>query len=216
MIADGSLALGLAWMDLDDMSSDDTVTLWILNLEDQDGVAGPPGDYLVTADSFNADGRAFNELAPATVVSGVVATAERHISLPIPLFPGMDASGLAIRRAILDGDISADGDGAALDNGTLTGAIPVSAVYQATNAYVGSTCPCIGDNLLSDSGECIGDSSTCSDSTCSQIGSLCGVIVSFISRATDIDLDGDGTPDALSVAIGIEAEGTVLDGLECE
>ncbi|MEL6178658.1 MAG: hypothetical protein AAFS10_06875, partial [Myxococcota bacterium] len=119
-------------------------------------------------------------------------------------------------------DASVDGDGVALADGELAGAVPLTAVVDALNNFLASdNCACLelDGPLITGEGAafaCTGSpGGTCSgdDAICGTIASACGLAVPIVVGQADIDLSGDGVSDSISVFIRIGASGATVTGL---
>jgi hypothetical protein len=112
---------------------------------------------------------------------------------------------------------SIDG-GVALTNAQLGGYVKAEDIVEAINVFA-TTCECLGLNgapLLGDTG-CSpnADAAACTDAgedTCAQIASNCNLL-SAVPALADIDADGDGELDAISIGATFTAAGATIQGV---
>ncbi|MBH23454.1 MAG: hypothetical protein CMH57_03110 [Myxococcales bacterium] len=217
-IADGDLALGMAWPDLDVASisdaSDLTIHVFSMSATEADGV------YTADLASFmDGTGNPQIEFNGAEISGGALSAGPAQFAFALNLAD--IPIELLVDSAQIMADASADGSGVALANGELSGAVPLSAIIDALNGYLASdSCACLeldGD-LITGSGasfSCTGTpAGSCSGDAeiCSTIANACRLAVPIVSGQADIDLSGDGTADSISVFIRLEAQGATLSG----
>lgn len=76
--------------------------------------------------------------------------------------------------------------------------------------YQGEECGCNSDSAGQDACTAAGED------TCTSIASNCGLIYSVLPTVADVDTDGDGTNDAISIGTTFETEGAVFTGIAAE
>ena len=140
----------------------------------------------------------------------------------------MDAElNLRISNATLDADMDAgsssiDG-GVVLHNGTLGGLLMLDDLVNALNEFA-STCECLEnpDSIASfDAGmiECQTDNFPAEPDCASTGEDMCGSLAEFCpglflaGGAADIDVTGDGSPDAFSVGLELAGSATTIVGI---
>ncbi len=219
-IDEGSLALGMTWPGVTDPASDTTAALDFFQL--QFATAGDASAFLADRDSFDrGSSTPLIRFQTASFTGGALEAGPSTFNISIPLSDTIQLA-LTAERARIKGDASLDALGIKLTDGTLSGAVPLVSVAEALNAYISSdNCSCVtGGDLIDTSGgagdlACNAlDASNCSgdQDICGTIVGACGIAIGIIGSELDIDLDGDGQNDALSVFIRMEAQGTVITG----
>ncbi len=225
-IADGSLALGTTWPSFKGTGPADSndVDIHFFLLEDADGDPSTKDEFLADPASF-IPGTASPLITfdGASVSGGALDAGPSQFALSIPL--GGVSLDVVVDRAGLTGDVSGDANGIDIAGGTLSGAVSLASIVDALNGYLQSdSCSCLGLNgPLIDLSAGIGpqacsgmyDDSTCADEgqdICSTIAGACVLAVPVIAGQTDIDLNGDGDPDAISVYLELEMSGTNISG----
>ncbi len=130
---------------------------------------------------------------------------------------------LRVSAARVEADVdlansSIDG-GVALTNAKLGGYVKTEDIINAINLFA-STCTCLGigqDPLITPEGVCNAnaDATQCEtdgEDTCAQIASNC-TLLSVVPTLADIDADGDGEFDAVSIGATFTAAGATIQGV---
>ena len=124
---------------------------------------------------------------------------------------------LEVQNVWIEADLTYDSNVITLTNGKLGGTIPVVSFIDGFNQYAREWCSCLeilnGNQLMiceitSDAfvGQCVQFENNCDyDSSCDWFGNLCSMLTNIIAGQADIDTDGDGVVESLSVGITFEA-----------
>jgi len=129
-------------------------------------------------------------------------------------------SGARVTASVDAANSSLD-NGVSLNNGKLGGYVKVADVMDAINLYA-STCDCLGlngGNLVNYNpatvtATCATVTDTCAEGdTCSTIATQCPTLAGVIGFIADVDADGDGTEDALSIGATFTAAGATITGV---
>jgi len=176
------------------------------------------GTWTVTPGSFiPGTAQPAGAVGAGSIVLGGAHVGPGNITLPLPLLGVV--TDIQIAPSYMEGTTFWGANLVGLDvlDGKLGGAVPIAAVYAAFNAYVDDMCPCLGltDGLITPTsdggGQCNEAPGFCGDSSCDQLAQICPFVVSMI--APDLDVDGDGTYDSLSVGLTFEAVSTNIEGV---
>ena len=230
---EGGLVILLEYGDLNDVADDDSMQMAVFYGEDADddytdNLAGT-GSFLVDTASF-LEGTA-TPLAsfPGTnITAGTMTAGPSVFNLAFPIgnikLEAM-VSGTLIEAPVTLGP---NGKGLAMEKAKLGGYIRMEDLYGALNAYVTGSCECLGlgDEPLIGFDEAKGkmacgstENSTCDsnnedEETCAQLGSFCGAALLFLKP--DVDSDGDGEKDAMSVGAWVSGTSATITGLAGE
>ena len=192
-------------------------------LEDADGDVTTTDEYLATSESFLANSKTPRVRFEGASISGGELDAgpsDFFLSLPVA---GIELS-LTINDASIQGELGGGAAGVTLTNGYLTGVVSIESIIGALNLFLNSdTCSCLGltEDLIAVDGINISCTSTpdadaCStddNEVCGTIAGACGLL-GILGGILDVDSDGDGVNDSLSVVIGLEMDATVISGAE--
>jgi hypothetical protein len=228
-IEEGSLSLGATWPSFaDGLADSGDADIHMFALVDPDDNPATTDEYLADRESFIEGTQSpIIQFNGASVSGGALTAGPSNFNLTVPL--GEIALNVTISEAEIEGNLSEDAGGIAASGVTLAGVLSLENLIDALNAFLQSgQCTCLGlEGPLIDLSlgagpqACVGqfDDSTCADEgqdLCATIAGACILAVPVIAGQTDIDLDGDGTSDALSVFIRIEMEGTNISGVGSE
>lgn len=176
-------------------------------------------------------------LPNAKIVDGVLTAGPGIVDLNITL-PGILDDPISLRisaaqieatvdpsSSIEDGIVIKHPTSAALPGGKLGGAVRVDDLFSAVNTFA-STCTCLGldgdDFVIYDPAtpevraKCDArvPSNTCEadgESTCASLTQLCS-FASTLGGLADVDTDGDGTVDAISIGTQFNTTGVKVQG----
>ena len=136
-----------------------------------------------------------------------------ELSLPILDF----LLDVEIHNARVEAVLSYSSRGITMTDGKLGGAIPVESIIGGFNQYASSECSCLevtnGRDLVTYEitrnglvAECSHVTNHCGmeNDICDMFGSMCGLLITLIADQADIDIDGDGVYESLSVGITFE------------
>jgi hypothetical protein len=182
--------------------------------------------WLVDRESFvpgTATPRA--RLVDGEILNNALETSDRGVFL-MELPFGFTTLNLQVRRARLLARATRRDGGVQLDNGRMSGVVPLEDVLDGFNAFADSNqCACLDlDEPLIDlrrgSGgqACLQNVDTLScgglQNPCTALAQLCGLLVPSIANSTDMDTDGDGQDDAFSAYFRVTGRGAQIQGLE--
>jgi hypothetical protein len=216
-LADGSINVGAVFTDGIEVS-ETRLHMFVLEANEDGTYAAEPASF---APGTQTPQVRFN----ANIAGSAMTTNEADFILNIPI-AGLELS-LVVSSARILGEVGTDGTGVTLSNGYLVGAVSVQSLVDALNGFLTSdTCTCLGlDSAPIDlsQGALMAcpqgvDSSACTEDSeiCGTIIGACGLAVQVVSGSADVDLDGDGENDAISLVIGMEMEGAVIAGPAAE
>ena len=219
-ITSGELLMGATWPGLDESLSDgEGIQTHLFRLE------AIEGGYLASRDSFISDSRTPASRFEGTLEGGLLISGPTDFVLP---FSGDGfALDVTLSGAYLSGVLSTDEAGVAMAEGTLAGAVGVPDFMEVINDFLLSeNCACLGlDGPMIDVSlgavpeACVGqfDGEACAsegmENTCAQAASTCDLFVPLIYGQADLDLDGDGSLDALSAFVRIQMRGADIVGV---
>jgi len=215
-IDSGSIALGATWPGYSDTSTNiDFFQLQYVTEGDRSEFKADPDSFLPGSKTPRI------QFKNAAITGGALVAGPSTFELSFPLSDTITLDLLA-DSARLKGGLSSDASGVTMVDGSLSGAVPLTSVIGALNAYVASdTCACVTGGPLVDLSQGVGpqacnaniDASACpSGDTCGTIVGACAFVVPILAGQADIDLDGDGTKDAISLYIHLTATGTNISG----
>jgi hypothetical protein len=230
-IADGVLAVGLAWPGVEEPAVGAAMnsagfTMIVLNLADTDGDPTTTDVYAVGPGSFVEGTNIPKTLYPgATIDNGALKAGPGSFNLGFPYYDV--TMQVVMGKASVSGMATKDDAGVTLSDGRLTGAVASNSFLDWINAYVTSDwCTCLegmhGDLIDKSLGltaeACVAapDSSACDadqDGVCILFADQCTLIMPVMGAFADIDTDADGVPDSFSALMHIKAKGTTITGL---
>ena len=231
-IAAGTIVVLLEFREFDDGAADDPSIVMPFFYGSIDGcteedcsvqadAAAGNGTFLVSESSFLSDpngctGTPFIKFDQAYVEGNHLVAGPSIFGLSLPIMEFVLE--VEIHNSRVEADLSYGPNGITMTNGKLGGAIPVGSVIDGLNQYASGGCTCLeiadGDLVTY---EITSEAfvATCStsitnnceeDDPCKMIGDMCGMAVNLIAGQADIDTDGDGVAE--SISIGITLEGT--------
>jgi hypothetical protein len=145
--------------------------------------------------------------------------------------------------ADVDSSMSSIEDGVWMTNGRLGGVVRLDDVLHALNGFAETSCGCLeleGDPLVTYDPDNVGcyrddvdldgtyegkdcqcnvvtaDANACEaagESTCATIASNCGLVYGALPSVADVDTDGDGINDAISIGATFETVGANITGI---
>lgn len=214
--------MGVVWSDIEGLDSGaEDVSLDVMSLQ-REGEA-----WLAESGSFLPGTAEPRVTLNGGVSEGSYLSAEPwEAALPVTLSLGPIEVPLSLKLGSLTGELAVSGEGVALSDGVLAGALPVRDVVAGVNAFVGSdACACLGlDGPLIDldapqdaacnasaTPEACGES--VAEAQCASLAGACSLWVSVMSGGADLDLDADGAPDAYSLMMTLEMSPAVVEGV---
>ncbi|MGM0559153.1 MAG: hypothetical protein ACQEVA_22400 [Myxococcota bacterium] len=237
-IDEGSLIIVFEHQGLEDLTGDEFEINFLLG--ELDGVASITTDgsatnpVLIDPTSFDEGSYPQARIPDAELESdGVVTAGPGNARLQLDLLGA--TIDLAIRQAQITTQVpdTPESDladkGVFLTEGKLGGFTTVADLFDALNTFTGN-CECLGladgENLIdydpndplnpettscnenADAGACEG-----TDDTCFQIADNCGLVVSVGPGLADLDTDGDGAVDSISIGLEFTAAGADISGV---
>ena len=225
----GGLVILFNYQGLDDATADNSLTLNSFYGSDTNGdytdnLAGK-GDFTVDLDSFMA-GTATPQaqFGGGSIANGKLTAGPGKFMLTFSL--GDIKLKAAVSGTLMEADVTVGPNGTGLEftNGKLGGYIKMDDLYAALNGYVTGSCSCLnlGGPLIGfdeAKGKMVcasNDASTCDqenedEGICAQLGSFCGAALLFLKP--DIDSDGDGEKDGMTVGAWINGTSANIIGL---
>ncbi|MBN2498291.1 MAG: hypothetical protein JXR96_27110 [Deltaproteobacteria bacterium] len=235
-IQSGALCLLFDMQGLDSIAEDDELCLSLFWGRDSDGDYENNLDggeeFTVDEDAFVA-GESGCSMEPRSVFdeawvdqSLLMAEAEEVEGLFFPSPMIADSfERVPLRRARLSAQLSRGTHGIEMRAGRIGGALPVSAFCQTLNDFVAENCACL--NLDGPWLECGVEEEryaiSCNDTArpdcgleppedhCEMLNSYCGMLTMVLQP--DVDTDGDGIEDSMSVGIRFEATSASVTGI---
>lgn len=225
-IDSGSIALVLEHSGLSSLESGDfVINFWLGEWDGIEALAETGGNtVLIDPVSIDQGAQPQAYVPGATLADGTVTAGPGTIAITIDLL-GTPLS-VQISGARIEADAGTNSDletGVQLDNGIIGGYVTGEDLSDAVNAYIKGSCECLGlgqtDLIEWDrataSADCAAipeEGNTCEEGdTCGTIGSLCSSL--FVLAAPDVDTDGDGLADALSIGAEFTAVGAQITGV---
>jgi len=242
-IEDGSIAILLEYVGLDDAAADDDLTMngfyGAYATFQADGTTPDYATALTGEGHFTADPNSFIEgtatplisFPGASITGGVLSAGPSLFTLNFPLM-GMILSA-SVNGTQVEAAVTANTNGKGLDftDAKLGGYVKASELAGAINA-VASGCTCLGlstdliiiKNPYSSKPQMACDptaqaelgNNTCTDadgSICTGLGGF-GSYCSFLGILSfDVDSDGDEFPDAISIGVRLDGVAATIDGL---
>ena len=230
-LASGSLALVLEHDGLDALDNDDdfTVNFFIGEHDVADfattGFQPSANPVVINPQSFDEGAQPQAYLPDASVTAGAVVAGPGSVKIQIVLFDS--PLNLTISRARIETDVDAansaldDTTGVSLTSGKLGGVVKVSDIFAAVNEFAEASCACLGlmgEPLVNvETGGCSdnADKTQCDtdgNTTCSEVAGACGLF-SAVALFSDVDTDGDGLSDAVSIGAAVTAAGADINGI---
>lgn len=174
------------------------------------------GEFYILPESLDEEGNALITFRGATVRDGVLAAGPTDFFLPLDLEDYHLNVSLDIEETSLTANMTQLDTGFELRDGTLCGYILKEELFTAVNAFAAGNCGCLdvtGD-LIRDTGAgyaCAPSGTPTCDagdsiqSACLQLRSYCDTVVVALPMLLDIDVDDDGTGDAISIGARFDA-----------
>ncbi|QDG50881.1 hypothetical protein FIV42_09090 [Persicimonas caeni] len=222
-IADGSLILIFEHDGLTDLSAGEeyAANFWL-------GEDAGDGTYLIDPASIDQGTFPQARVPNATINGDQFSAGPGVVQLSIDLLGtplSLRISNAQLEATIDDTDLS---DGVTMTDGKLGGVVKVSDILDGLNGFA-STCTCMGlegDDLISYDPSDIAGTATCNagapegdaceqagEGTCGTIASNCDTLVGVLPFLADIDTDGDGSADAVSIGAKFETTGATFSGI---
>ena len=227
-VGDGSITILLEHDGLDELADGSfNINFWLGQWgNDMNGdpitALDPAGSnpILIDPESVEAGTQPLAYIPDAELAGGSVVAGPGVFQLALELLGTPLVLRVSAARVEADVDLansSIDG-GVALTNAQLGGYVKTEDIVSAINLFA-STCTCLGigqDPLLSDTGcNPNADAMACEtagEDTCSQIAGNCAIL-SALPALADIDADGDGEFDAVSIGATFTAAGASIEGV---
>ena len=230
-IAAGSLVLVLEHDGLDDLANDDDFNIHFFIAAHEDETAFAADGFLANSNLVLLDPVSFDEgshpqalLPDASNTGGAVTAGPGAVKIEIELFDSPLQLTISLARTEVDIDAAnstLDGAGVALSGGQLGGVIKVSDIFVAVNEFAAGACECLGLGATPlvdvDTGMCSPDADamaceTAEEDTCNTVAGACNLF-GAVGLFADVDLDGDGLNDSVSIGASYTAVGATINGL---
>lgn len=178
---------------------------------------------LIDPVSFDEGAQSQAYLPSAAIASSAVTAGPGSMKLEIELFESPLQLTISLARIEADVDPAAsamDDTGVALTSGKLGGVVRTEDIFVAVNEFAESSCACLGlggEQLVNPAdGQCADTpASTCeadNEDTCVEVAGACDLF-GAVGIFADVDLDGDGLADSISVGAAFTAVGANITGL---
>jgi len=185
-------------------------------------------EFLVSRESIDRDGNPLMPFDDAEIASGKLYGGPSRFVVPIDLIGAGEPIIMMMEGAHITADITEAALGYELVNGTVCGYVERSKLVSEINEYAGMNCSCLNlaSEFITDHGTSLSCGAASSASTCDQFESVeylcqqlfdnCGMIAMLMPALFDVDPEGDGTNNAMSVGFTFEAVSADIVGLEPE
>jgi hypothetical protein len=228
-IASGDLTIIVEHAGLTDLAGGSfTANFWLGERDDTSSPINAAGSngVMIDPESIDQGTQPTAYLPMGELAGGSVTAGPGTVNLAIAIV------GLNLNLLISNAKISADVDldntslegGVALTNGKLGGYVLADDIISAVNS-VASTCECLGleGELLEkdasgiyqcatpDTAGC--DENVSEESTCLTLVDQCALLALLPDLSTDVDVNGDGVNDAVSVGATFTAAGAIIGGI---
>lgn len=169
------------------------------NLNPQTG-----GDFLILPDSVDENDNPLIVFQQMSIEAGTLRGGPSKFVLDIPLLMGTPMT-LVLDEAMIEGEVTVVGDKLWIEEGKLGGAVRKSVIIAGLNAFVESSCSCLGLSkplIDPETEKCAtgGNSAAC-DEPCASLNSYCSMATMLFGSILDVDLDQDGLVDSMSVGL---------------
>jgi hypothetical protein len=181
--------------------------------------ASGAGVFTVDRESFvPGSGQPRLIMNPADVRDGATSGGPITLELQIPI--GVALVPVTVHDARIEGRMRKGSDGVGYSEGKLSGFASTAEIFRAVNEVVAANCDCLGLDRdlygMSTTGNWSGACTPMAHITCDQPdeevcrvlgganvidGGYCGVLPQIVQNTADIDSDGDGEWDALSLGL---------------
>ena len=232
-IDDGSLIIIFEHMGLDDLveAAFDINFLFgeLDSVESITGDGSATNPVLIDPQSFDEGSYPQAQIPDAALAEGAVTAGPGNARLQLDLL-GAQLS-LAIRQVQIRSTVpdtpesGLDDKGVFLQEGELGGFATIADLYDALNGFA-STCECYGleegetlisydenDPVNTDLVTCADVETDTCDDTCGTIAQYCSSAVPIIAGQADLDSDGDGVKDSITVGLTFTAAGADITGV---
>jgi hypothetical protein len=210
-VEEGSAPILIQFDKVDDWEDDlDVVVHFIVGADADDDFSDNLskdilGVFLANPEYLDESGQPRMTLKSAVITGGLVRAQTEKLEAYVPIDDSLGVQ-LVMEQVVAEVNVSLDGQGGVvMSGGKLGGLIRDSVIHGALNAYIESTCSCLGlsQGLLVD-GECAtdGNNENCNgvdEDTCGVVYGSCELALTLLQF--DVDTDGDGFKDAVSVGI---------------
>jgi hypothetical protein len=228
-IESGDLTIVVEHAGLTDLAGGSfTANFWLGERDDTANTIDPAGSngVMIDPESIDQGTHPTAYLPMGNLADGVVTAGPGTVNLAIAIV-GLNLN-LIISNAMIEAEVDAANSsleaGVALTNGKLGGIVLADDIIAAVNA-VASTCTCLAleGELLEkdamgifqcatpDTAGC--DENVSEESTCLTLVDQCALLALLPDISTDVDVNGDGLNDAVSVGATFTAAGAVIGGV---
>ncbi len=228
-IASGSLVLALEHEGLTDLANDDAfiMNFYIAEHDVADfattGFQADSNPVLIDPASLDQGSQPQAYLPSASATAGDIVAGPGAVKIEITLFDS--PLQLTISQARSDAKIAAGStlgaEGVALSSGQLGGVVKIRDIFVAVNEFSAGACECLGlgaEQLVNpDTGTCAEGRMTqaCTDAgedTCAEVAGACNLF-GAVGLFADVDLDGDGLFESVSIGAAYTAVGATINGV---
>ncbi len=181
------------------------------------------GSFLLDPRAFDEEGRPLSHFAAASISAGLVEAGPGDFIVELPLLGGAPVRAV-MQGTLIEARVSAVAERpyVSLADGRLGGYFHEKMLFDAANAYVWMSCSCLGlgnDPLMDYATHtCASDGSPeqCTseeEEVCGQLYYYCPMMMPFISMVLDVDADGDGAYDSISVGLTFSGIPALIEGV---
>ena len=232
MIERGHLLYLFEFLGVDDTANDPYAKFHVYEGVDADGWywnnLDGGAEFLVSRSSLDRDGNPLMPFDDAMISGGTLYGGPSRFVVPIDLIGSGEPIMFMMEGARISGDITEASVGYDIDNGTVCGYVERSKIVSEVNEYVAMNCGCLdlASDYITDYGTQLSCGRTASATTCDttdnvqylcqQLYQYCPLLSISLPQLFDVDANGDGTADAMSVGFTFSAVSADLVGLEPE
>ncbi len=179
------------------------------------------GTFLIDPASLDAEGNPLVTFADMSITGGLLEGGPSQFILDLPIMEGIVIHAV-VDGAMIEGNVAATAENkVSITDGKLGGYVAKETIANALNAYIDSSCDCLGlggaplIDLETNACATAGTPENCTDDaeTCGQIYNYCGMALPFIDMVLDVDSDGDGTADSISIGVTFGTIPAMIDGV---
>jgi hypothetical protein len=229
-IQSGALILLFEFIGVDSVEVDEYVVFNTYLGEDPQGtpernLAGL-GEFLVKPESLDPSGYPLMAFVGATIDDSWLRGGPSRFIVPLNLMGDAPPLLFVVEGARITARIWQEEVGFRLSDGEVCGYVSRARLVQGFNEFVATNCDCLNltQPLVSDTGTALScvripaanitcDPADYMEDVCRQLASSCGALTTLLPNFFDIDTNGDGRRDALSLGVRFSAVSARIVGV---